>query len=269
MKSSGKYIFASILIVIGFVFLFVGVGMGASFSDIRYYKTESFDMDFSDQKITSLDIDFSVGNLIIKRGDSFRVVANDIKENSTECRVDGNTLIVNCTAKEFFGMGSFRFDSKIGRITIYIPNDAKFEVVDIDFGVGQLNVSDIEAERFTLESGVGQGNLSNITAKHTVINTGIGEQNFVDCVFNNLNLSTGIGAVNYLGDITGNSSINGGIGAININLSGSYENYGYSVNKGVGDVRINGGQYRSINDSTVTHKISVSNGIGAININMN
>jgi hypothetical protein len=269
MKNSVKYIFSTTLIIIGFVLLFVGIGLGATFKDLKYYKTESFELDFSDEKITSLDIDFSVGKLIIKRGDSFKVVADEISENSAQCSVEGETLVIKSKKKYFFGFEFIGSSVEECRLTVYIPYDAEIESLELDFGVGSLEVSDLELERLTVKSGVGECWFKNVSSEKTQISTGVGAQSFEDCSFNDLSLDTGIGEVNISGDITGRSDISGGIGEIDIEIYGNYEDYGFDVSKGIGDVKINGGKYRGVSDSSVKHKIYITNGIGEIKIVIN
>ena len=97
-KSMSKALFALGIIIIGVGMIVTAVVMGVSnynFSEFCYsigsYETESFTKDF-DESISSANIEFNIGELIIKEGDSLKIVAEDVKKDSLECYVKNDTL---------------------------------------------------------------------------------------------------------------------------------------------------------------------------------
>ena len=81
-------------------------------------------------------------------------------------------------------------------------------------------------------------------------------------------MDTGIGEVNVISKITGRSKIDAGVGNLNLYLLGNENDYKLNINKGIGNILINGD---SVGDKQIIGNgisvIDVDGGIGKISIN--
>lgn len=121
------------------------------------------------------------------------------------------------------------FNNKNNVVTLYIPNDLIFEKVNIEMGAGKLDINHVE--------------------------------------LNNVTLNLGIGKTNINSTLLGKNTIECGIGKVDLNLDLSADQYAFKLNKGIGEIKLNGKKVK--NDTTIgtgTNLIDVDGGIGQINV---
>ncbi len=262
-KRHTSVIVAVIFIIIGFVLLFGGIGLGIATDGFNFHDEESFTKEFNNEKITNLDIEFKYGTMQIKTGEAFKVEADNIDKDSINCEVRNNTLVVENKRDVFhFGFGWYGNTN----LTVYIPRDVKFEDVKVKTGAGKFELSDINADNINIDCGIGEGIYNKLSAKYAKFKSGIGSQRLYDCTFTEFDLNAGIGEVSYNGKIAGKCNIKGGIGEVRMNLSGNTSDYKFDVRNGLGDVRINGRSANDFKNINGENDFSISNGIGAVNI---
>ena len=229
-----------------------------SFDFIKEKDTEYNELINYDDSFEQLDISLKGSNLIIKQDNKFSVESNDknikiYSENGKLRIADKNKRIVNKNIKD---------------LIITIPANTTFEEVNIETGVGTVNVDGLYVNILGISFGAGKAILKNINSNKSLIETGTGNVKITDSTLNDMNLEMGIGKMDIDAKITGNSSIESGIGSLNLNLKMPISEYGLTIEKGIGSIRLNG---KEISNRTIIgtgdNFIKVEGGIGSIYIN--
>ena len=214
------------------------------------------------EDITSLDIEVKYTNLIIRNGDTFRYETNN--DNIVYRQSNNNTLKIE--EKHSWTLGNTQSD-----LVIYIPENFNLNKINIEAGAGKVEIENLNAESLDLELGAGEASISNLNVtSRCKLEGGAGRLNVLNGNLNNLDLDMGMGEVNINALITGNSDIDAGIGTLNLNLQGSKADYRIRLDKGIGNIRINGENIS--NGSTYgegANLIKIDDGIGNINITVN
>lgn len=210
--------------------------------------------------ISNIDIDLSVSNLIIEESSTgFRVETNNknvsVKETNDTLNIKDNTKKnINVKSKS--------------EVILYIPKGSEFKSFKLSSAVGRIKVDKVNADNIVFELGVGQTDIDNIIASKSVnIDSGVGEVSISSGTINDLDLNSGVGEVNITASILGNSSVESGIGSLNINLAGEKEEYKFDIEKGVGNVIIDG---ETVHSDEVygngENTISIDSGIGEVKV---
>lgn len=210
-------------------------------------------------EITNIKIDMGTSNLIIKKGDTLNITADNVSK-----RFKVNEEINTLTIKEK-SVNVFR-NKSISKVIITIPNN--LNDLSIDFGAGKLEISDINTSRFNLDQGAGKVTITNLISGKTDIDGGAGEFNITNSALEDLDLDMGAGRFYFSGHIVGNSKIDQGVGELILDLNGN--DYTIKASKGLGSITINGEDYSK--NTTVgegVNNIKIDGGIGSIIINTN
>lgn len=208
-------------------------------------------------EITNIKIDMGTSNLVIKKGDTLNITADNVSKRF-KVNEESDTL----TIKEK-SVNVFRNQS-ISKVIITIPNNLKD--LSIDFGAGKLEISDINTSRFNLDQGAGKVIINNLISGKTDIDGGAGELNIKSSVLEDLDLDMGAGKFYFSGSLHGNNKIEQGIGELILDLNGN--DYTIKASKGLGSITINGEDYSK--NTTVgegVNNIKIDGGIGSIIVN--
>lgn len=152
-------------------------------------------------------------------------------------------------------------------VTIYVPNELVYEMVNINFGVGKLKIEEIETKEFNLNLGAGESTLEKLYSDKTTIDTGAGDLKVNNSRLSDLNLDIGVGEIKLNSYISGNSNINCGVGNLNLELPDYLESYTIKVEKGLGIITYN--NKKLDNNKTLgegPNKIKIDDGVGSIKI---
>lgn len=208
--------------------------------------------------ISSLEIKINAANFVIKQGKNFSVESN-LKYLTVEDKV--GVLTVKET-KEFNSIYSG------AKLTLYIPANTNFDKVVINTGAGRVNVDYLSADTVELELGAGEVKINTLIAHNNAyINGGAGQVSVLGGALNNLDLDMGIGQLNLTSEITGNSKFDLGIGESNIDIIGRKDDYRFNLEKGIGDIRLDGEKISEVRGlGQGENVIDVSGGIGTINL---
>lgn len=210
-------------------------------------------------EIKNVKIDIGTSNLVIKRGDTLNVTADNVSKRF-KVNEESNTL----TIKEK-SVNMFR-NKKASKVIITIPSNLKD--LSVDIGAGKLEISDINTSKFNLDQGAGKVAITNLISGKTDIDGGAGELNITNSALEDLDLNMGTGRFYFSGHIVGNSKIDQGVGELILDLYG--EDYTIKASKGLGSITINGESYSK--DATVgegVNDIKIDGGVGNITINTN
>ncbi|OOB79890.1 MAG: hypothetical protein BEN18_02610 [Epulopiscium sp. Nuni2H_MBin001] len=255
------------------------------------------------QDFQSIDIFIGDGKLTILEGDSYSITTSDnidyIIENGELKIYQGstkNSLISNWLLSVVTDEVS---------VLVTVPADATLETVDIELGVGSVNVNSLTAEALELKLGVVESTLSSINAPTIVIdngigkcrannliasqiqvNGGIGEININSIATNLLEIGVGIGGIDISKLSANEIEVMGGIGSLNLEgefdyaivkagmgelflrTSNPYNYYSYLLDNGMGSAKINGTKISShVNYKIgINPTIQIEADIGSVNI---
>lgn len=208
--------------------------------------------------ITALDITINAADFAVKESEEFSVESN----------------LKYLTVEEKDGVLVIKEDKKFGMtytgamLTLYIPESSSFENAKVVTGAGRLTADTLSADTLTLELGAGEVSIQNLIATASAdIDGGAGKITVENGNLNNLELNMGVGQLNLTSALPGNSELDLGIGETNLTLIGAKDDYRIDVDKGVGNVTVDG--VNTANNSTVgngQNRVDIDGGVGAINV---
>lgn len=231
--------------------LFGGLfGGDAVTDDVKTY-TISSDINVLDVKINAADFQ-------IKQGEAFSVESN-LKYLTVEDK-DGVLTI-----KETKKFGS-TYTGAI--LTLYIPADTVFEKANIVTGAGRFTVDCLSADNMNFELGAGEVTINSLVAtKSADIEGGAGKITIADGTLHNLDLEMGVGQLNLTAALSGDCNLESGVGEMNVTLLGNKEDYKLDLEKGIGNISVDGDNISSnSNIGNGTNEVEIHGGIGAINV---
>lgn len=262
-----------IISTIGFtvnIFNFGGNWIRTSKDNKNIVSGESFTATYDD--IEKIYIDHGVGKLTIRPGDTddVSVYISDL-ENYYKVTNTKKTLKVEnkFNIDNFFNFGFRERSSHQVEVIINLPEDYGLRDLEIQAGAGEIILEDFVTENLSIKAGAGAISVKKVVADHTDIGGGVGELRFEDVEFNRGDISTGVGRLIFSGKLKGQHTIEAGVGEINLDIQGKLEDYDLSINKGLGEIRVNGKGYKDVNfsQSQTDNSLDISGGVGSININ--
>lgn len=231
---------------------------------IIYYNDEPVDTTTicdNVRNIKDLDIDTKYTTLKIKISDdnTFKAESNN---KGMKCKVNGKSVKIE---EKRYGIFSSR---KNRELIIYMPANESINEVDINTGAGKVDIEKLKASKLKLDLGAGSTNIKYIEANDVDIDTGAGKFTIEDGILNDLDFDLGAGETNVTARLLGDSKIEVGVGSLNLDLLGSKELYKLKLEKGIGEIRVEG----SLVDDNATlgngdNYIRIKGGIGSIKVN--
>lgn len=219
--------------------------------------------DYAD--IEKIEIDLSVCQLDIKKGDKIRVETIDMSDKF-ECETSGTTLEIK---DDKLNINWFNTNNVTPKVIIYIPEDKIFNSIDIKTGVNDSNIEYLNADKLEIEMGIGKYTINNIKAEKAKIKTGAGEADILASEIDTLKLEAGIGKLAIKSKITESAKINAGVGKVEIDLIGNEEDYRIDAKTGLGNFTINNNK---VHDNQIIGNgnvdIKVNAGLGETIINL-
>lgn len=237
----------------------------ASLTDIySSYKDEEYIGEMNvfsvHEKVTALEIDTNFADLEIVSGEDFKVESN-IKELYISSS--------NGRLKVLEKRKNIKISSKaLPVIKITLPENTVFEKAEILTGAGDMFIDRLETATLLFEIGAGKTEINNLTASFkSEIDGGAGEITLSGGVLNNLDLDMGVGEINLTSALTGNCEFDMGVGEANLTLLGSKDDYTLTLDKGIGEVTVDG---TSLNDGAIfgsgENIIDIDSGVGEVNV---
>lgn len=260
-------IFSIVTIVFGIVTTIAKVTFLADLITIDKSEVINYTEEYDIEQINSLYIDSSIAKLEIYESDKIAVEATDVT-NKFSSKVENGKLVIKETAKT-----NISINGQVNPvIKLYIPKGFVFDNIDIDSGVGDTTIESLQADVVEMSTGVGNLTIDYIDVKSKIdIESGVGKLNIKNSILNNLSFEAGVGEYNITTYLTGNSEFDCGVGNGTIVLNDfNEENSKIKIDKGLGNININGQSY---SDSQVygngANIIDINGGVGNINITIN
>lgn len=203
-------------------------------------------------------------NIDVKRVNIYIKVDSDFGISTTnkyiKSKIDNDILYI-------YEDNHSMLDKYAGDLYIFIPQDYVFSDIDIENGVGMLEIDTMKTSKLSLDLGAGKAILKNIDVSSEMdIEGGAGTIEIIDSTISGLDLDMGAGKVMFSGYLRGDNKIDAGLGSLVINLYD--DEYTVSIDKGIGNAKYNGEEMKD--DSLYgigRNRISLNGGIGSIKIN--
>ena len=213
-------------------------------------------------EVGDLNIQINAADFHIKEGNGFSVESN--LKNLEIDEKNGCLTIKDLTKIKFYGSNTY----ENAVLTIYVPVGTAFDSVNIKTGAGRFTVDSLSAKTIGFELGAGDVAVSKLIAtKSADIEGGAGRITVSDGAIKDLDLEMGVGQLNLKAALTGDCQLDLGIGESNITLIGNKEDYKLDLEKGIGNITIDGKHVSDYGSSgSGTTEVEINGGIGAINV---
>lgn len=198
-----------------------------------------------DTTIDELKFEVGAANFEIVYGDEFKFESEGkYKYNSV---VSGSVWKIEMKGKNFLSGAS-------EKVKITLPENISFKKVEFDFGAGNFNIdSGITADVLDIEMGAG-----NLTGSNFIIN----KKTKISCGASNVEIN---------GNFNGKNDFECGVGRLVLNYEEKPEDFGYSVEMGLGHVKIFDESFGGIADRQFNTDADVyfdiECGVGSLEIN--
>lgn len=208
--------------------------------------------------ISALEVKINAADFAIKQGERFFVESN-LKYLTVE---DKNGILTIKETKKF----GITYTGAV--LTLYLPADTVLEKANITTGAGRLTIDYLSADTMNLELGAGEVKIDTlIAASDADIDGGAGKITISGGALHNLDLDMGVGQLNLSSALTGESELDLGVGESNITVIGNKEDYKLDIEKGIGNITVDGTGVSNIKaQGNGSNSIVLSGGIGAIHL---
>lgn len=229
---------------------FAGCAENVVLEDTYVYTVES--------DVHSLEIQIGAADFTIQHADAFSVESN-LKYLSIS-EVDGVLSVIDEKTK------GVTYDGSI--LTIYMPADTVFEIINITTGAAKLTADSLSAKSLKLQLGAGDVSIANLSAQTNAdIKGGAGKITIAGGTMNNLELKMGVGELNLTAALLGNNNLTFGVGGSNITLIGSRDDYKISVEKGIGSITVAGKTVADFGSSgNGQNRVRIEGGVGTVDL---
>lgn len=250
----------AILICIGIVFGIIAAIGAVSFAFDRESAVAGEMKNYEiKEEIKKLEIEIGAAKLSVVRGDDIR-----IESNLNNIAVESKNGKLEIKEESRFDA---RFSSEDVFVVLYIPSDLFFEKVEISTGAGKVMIESLSADSLKLEFGAGRVTVDELVAENSAdIDLGAGKVEIKSGALNRLDLDLGVGEFKLTSALSGNCDIDCGVGAAEINIIGAAEKYKVSIDKGIGETKLNGQSFSGVYGDGLD-VIDIDGGIGKLEVN--
>ena len=213
-------------------------------------------------EISDLNIQINAADFYIKEGNSFSVESN--LKNLEVDEKNGCLTLKDLTKIKL--NGSNAYENAV--LTIYVPVGTVFDNVNIKTGAGRFTVDSLSAATIGFELGAGDVTISKLIAEKSAnIEGGAGRITISNGAIKDLALKMGMGQLNLTAALTGDSELELGVGESNITLLGSKDDYELDIEKGIGNITVDGKNVTDFGSSgNGANEVDIHGGVGAINV---
>ena len=240
--------------LLGVIFSNDDVAMDSVIGEMKTYAVAS--------DVSDLNVRINAADFFIKEGKAFSVESNLMNLEVEE--KNGCLTIKDLTEIKILGSNAY----EEAKLTVYVPADTVFEGVHIKTGAGRFTVDDLSAQTIGFELGAGDVTINRLLAvKSADIEGGAGRITVTEGSINDLDLKMGVGQLNLTAALFGDAKLELGVGESNITLCGSKDDYKLDIEKGIGNITLDGKQVSDYGSSgNGTNEVNIHGGIGAINV---
>ena len=260
-------VIAFCLLLLGMLLAIVGFVMGGSKQLGTIIKsaninTDDFHIKYINNDYEDINVDF--GFLNDKYDTLTGVYSDDKVAGDDEIRnlsmnVGGGQIIIKETEDKYFKIeadtnGNFQYyveDECLyiagldgistiydNNITLYIPKNAKLDLIDLSFGGGEITVDTFLADEVDLELAAGTFKIGTMKADRLEAEIGAGELVVDEVSLKESDITVAMGSIQMNGTIKNDISIECAMGSIDLYLTGDEEDHNYDLECVAGNITL-------------------------------
>ena len=217
-------------------------------SDLEGSETSNTETIEITEEFKNLEIEFGAGTLEILYDDVEHIQIEQKQVKKFKAYVEDNTLHFEGNI-DIVGIN----DTSNASLTITLPRNMSFQPADLELGASEAVVAGLTATAMDIEVGAGQVTISALATDSLQIEIGAGQVTISELDAKTLDAEVGVGKLNAA-------------------LIGKETDYGYSLDCGIGSVKIGSNSYnglgtsQSVNPPKADRFMDVECGIGEVNI---
>jgi hypothetical protein len=200
----------------------------------------SFSTDYQiTAEITKLDIEAGVGSFQVLPWDNDYIRLEIQGRGNCKYYREGNSFKVEGFDADdsWWQRASNSWRSEDNELTLYVPANHAFTDIEIDLGVGTLEIRDLVTDSLSGDVGVGKLIMRNMATRR-------------------LDLETGVGDVSFEGAVSGDVEAECGVGSITLLVKGNENDFDYLIDCSVGTVTVGNRAYSGLNNTNTVNNNS-------------
>ena len=205
--------------------------IGLSWFGNGWYKGNSAtkDFDFSNEKVTDIDIDMNEADVNIKYGDELSVHASFPEKYEPKVELKGTklTIVQKANIKHITDSDGFK-------LNIVIPDDSKLDNLKIAVSAGDIDIKDIKADIFDIDANAGDIDIKDITAEKIDIDANAGDIDVDKVTADKVDIEANAGDINLMDSDVKSAEVNANAG--DIDITGNYDKIDCSCDFGDVDI---------------------------------
>lgn len=272
-----------VMIIGGLIFLIGIASLVAGKPDSRY-ELGTYEQSAQSADVKSAEINIGYGKVNISTGTQFEIKCKNADTEKLECKITNNVLKINYDTDLIESMYMGKGDGIDTTFDIILPKKL-LEEVSFTQNCGSVSIKGVTCNTFSLSSSKGDILLSGVSVNHnTKLDLGSGKCEINSCTLQGPEINGGIGNCSIVksriaemmydgsfGDmditgcvLSGNTKLDCGMSDTKVSLTGDESGYGFSFDKGFGDITVFGQKYTKYDGTAGSSFIIVSNSFGDV-----
>ena len=217
------------------------------------------------KKIENLDLDIGAAEFEIKKSKDDNISYEAEENAEVKVNVSGDTLHFEAKHEESINMDSCK-------VILYIPEDLKFDVVDIDLGASEFKCNvNFKCNKLDVDLGAGKAAFDKVKADEADLDVGAGSLKFSSLKTKDAYINVSAGDFEMKGDIEDSLNLNCAMGHAKMKLDGKESDHNYAFKVGMGTLKIGGRTISGVgSDKNVENgsssKFDIDLGMGSVDI---
>lgn len=232
-------------------------------SDKEINVTKYYEKEFDVNEVKYLNIEVDISKFNIEIGEKLSIKAYNVYDKFSSY-VENNTLVIS--EDMYLDKKLYKINST-PNITLYVPEEFKFDSVVIKSGVGNVDIKEIATNKLEVNIGTGNFGATNIIANKTKFQGGVGELNITNSNLGKLEFKAGVGDSKIETKLNNDTKIESGVGNVTLTLLDEKENYYFDIETGLGNIILDGVKVKNgtFGDKEAKN-VNIKGGIGNIKI---
>lgn len=258
----------------------------------KVYENKTLDLEGENARFTQVELQLGIADTIVTQdGGPGYISAENFPEGKLSFAIADGTLMVKDLSQNINFQFGINQPKRQRKLTINLPPDIKLSAMTLSRGVGDLKIKGVSTGNLTVKDGVGSLDMENVSANNLSLSGGVGDCTLTDFICaGNVDITRGVGDVELVRtDITGSLTVSGGTGEFDLNgsvngdisvsagvgdcdleLTGSRDDYYFTLEKGVGDLSIDDMEFsnkqRNFGKAGAPYNVSLKGGVGDIDV---
>ena len=272
------------VMIAGGLLLLIGIASLLAGKPDSHYKLASYENSAQSADVKSAEINIGYGKVNITTGTQFEIKCINADTEKLECKIANNVLKINYDVDLIESMYMGKGDGIDTTFDITLPKKL-LEEVSYTQNCGKVSIKGVTCNTFSLSSSRGDILINGVSVNHsTKFDLGSGKCEINSCTLQSPEINGGVGScsivksriadMTYNGsfgdmDITGcvlsgSTNLDCGMSDTKVSLTGGESGYGFSFDKGFGNITVFGQKYTKYDGTAGSSFIIVSNSFGDV-----